>query len=292
MDTQFCSQHAQANQLPLYGTSSFAETWVALEYNGAWEAKALQDNELRPQVNQWLSRQIEQSENGRALFIRDRFAVADTLLIARTTASDQRLYRVPLGGYEDVTFFDSAEILANNTSFKPENAQVVLVCTNGKRDQCCAKFGQPIFEAFAQETILPTYACTHLGGHVYAPTLAVLPAGIYYGYVNPTDVNTVADSILQRQISLAHYRGRTFQSPTVNAADYYVRQQTGLLGFDEFTLAGVGKKDAETFIVRFIDSNSAAHCITLRAWQSEPIVVGCSGKTKPQPRFQLLDYQH
>ena len=52
-----------------------------------------------------------------------------------------------------------------------------LVCTNGRRDRCCAEIGRPITAALAERWPEATWETTHLGGHRFSGTLLALPSG-------------------------------------------------------------------------------------------------------------------
>ncbi|HEU5385864.1 MAG TPA: sucrase ferredoxin [Streptosporangiaceae bacterium] len=53
---------------------------------------------------------------------------------------------------------------------------MALVCTNGKRDRCCAVRGRPVAAAIADATGWDTWESSHLGGHRFAAT-ALLSCG-------------------------------------------------------------------------------------------------------------------
>jgi hypothetical protein len=56
---------------------------------------------------------------------------------------------------------------------------MLLVCTNGRRDVCCALWGQRFYAAAA--ALLPNvWQTTHLGGHRFAATAVSLPAAEYF----------------------------------------------------------------------------------------------------------------
>ncbi|MGB1254090.1 MAG: sucrase ferredoxin, partial [Candidatus Promineifilaceae bacterium] len=182
--TDFCTQVSLNNESPLYGTASHANVWIMLEYSGRWAARALGDNELPDSVNTWLNEQAASIPNSRVLFIKqDSYQKQDTLYIARTEQDEQTLYRVRFESFEDLVGLDVAGVLSGEISAEIVNDPIVLVCTNGKRDQCCAKFGLPTYQALAQKIGAQAWQVTHLGGHRYASAIAVFPAGIYYGYI-------------------------------------------------------------------------------------------------------------
>ena len=66
------------------------------------------------------------------------------------------------------------------------------VCTHGRHDKCCAKFGSRVCRAFRQEVGERAWECSHVGGDRFAGNVVVFPYGIYYGRVGPEDVPDVS----------------------------------------------------------------------------------------------------
>ncbi len=68
---------------------------------------------------------------------------------------------------------------------------LVLVCTNGKRDRCCALLGRPLAAELAASGAEGVWEVTHLGGHRFSPTVLVLPHGYAYGRVQAHSVKEI-----------------------------------------------------------------------------------------------------
>ena len=65
---------------------------------------------------------------------------------------------------------------------------LLLVCTHGKHDRCCAKFGRPLYDAVREQVDEEwVWQSTHVGGDRFAGNLVVLPDGVYYGRVEPSE---------------------------------------------------------------------------------------------------------
>ena len=58
----------------------------------------------------------------------------------------------------------------------------------------------------------------------------VLPEGVYYGRVEPSEAWPVLEAALDGRVRLPHYRGRSCHGFAAQAAERSVREQTGLLG--------------------------------------------------------------
>lgn len=291
--TDFCSQLSLDNDSPLYGTAANAKVWIMLEYSGRWAARALGDNDLPGAVNDWLSTQAGAIPESRVVFIKqDSYQPQDTLYIARADADRQALYRIRFESFEELIAIDVAGVLAGEVSAEIVTDPIVLVCTNGKRDQCCAKFGLPTYQALAQKMGRNVWQVTHIGGHRYAPTLAVFPAGIYYGHIFAEQTDALVEAVTDHQVLLPHYRGRIFQSGPINAADYWLRKETGTLAESGLTVEGSTEGDsAEIQTIRFSDTANTLHSLTIEVGKTEPELASCNKpKFKPAPRYNLLNY--
>jgi hypothetical protein len=96
--------------------------------------------------------------------------------------------------------------------------RLVLACTNGKRDQCCAIRGRPVAAAVAAATDWDTWECSHLGGHRFAATIMLLPTGDMFGWLDPESAIDVLRRFDAGQLVLSHHRGRAGQPAPVQAA--------------------------------------------------------------------------
>ena len=121
----------------------------------------------------------------------------------------------------------------------------------------------------------------------------MFPAGIYYGYVYAEQTNALIKAVANHEILLPHYRGRVFQSGPVNAADYWLRKQTGQLAEDGLTVQAAGEGDsAEVQTIQFTDSAKIRHSVTIEVGKTDPQLASCNKpKYKPAPRYQLLNYE-
>ncbi len=92
------------------------------------------------------------------------------------------------------------------------------MCTNGKRDQCCALRGRPVAGAIADGTDWDTWECSHLGGHRFAATMMLLPTGDMFGWLDEESAVEVTRRFDAGLLVLPHYRGRCGQPEQVQAA--------------------------------------------------------------------------
>lgn len=100
---------------------------------------------------------------------------------------------------------------------------LALVCTNGKRDRCCALLGRPLAAALAASGVEGAWEVTHLGGHRFSPTLLVLPYGYAYGRVEAPAVKEILRGVQEARIVLEGCRGSSAWERPAQAAELAVR---------------------------------------------------------------------
>ena len=140
---------------------------------------------------------------------------------------------------------------------------LVLVCTNGRRDVCCAKLGAPVAQALAQQDGLEVWQTTHLGGHRFAATLLQLPEGLCYGRLEPHEAPALAEAIRGGRVyRLDRLRGRTALSEPAQAAEAIWRERSGRLELD--ALARVAEtREGATTVVTLHDREGNTHELRL-----------------------------
>ncbi|MEM8787904.1 MAG: sucrase ferredoxin [Pseudomonadota bacterium] len=106
---------------------------------------------------------------------------------------------------------------------QPMTAPLVLVCTHGRHDRCCAKWGFQTYRAVAAEAArrggFDVWECTHLGGCRFATGALVLPAGRKYGRLMPDDAAPFLAAEAERRPYLPCYRGAAHLSPPEQVAE-------------------------------------------------------------------------
>jgi hypothetical protein len=104
-----------------------------------------------------------------------------------------------------------------------------LVCTNGRRDECCSLRGAPVLRALGDRAV----ACTHLGGHRFAANVLVLPDNLVFGRLDRASAVALAESLEAGELPLEHLRGRCSLSAEQQAAEILLRRELGLRGLDD-----------------------------------------------------------
>jgi hypothetical protein len=105
---------------------------------------------------------------------------------------------------------------------------LLLVCTHGRRDRCCALDGRALAMALTGVDELDVWECTHLGGHRFAPTALVLPTGYAYGRLDLAGAVAAYKAAAAGEVDTAMCRGRSTWTPAGQVAELAVRAATGL----------------------------------------------------------------
>jgi len=248
VSTVGCSQGALAAGEQLVGSAPVARAWVALEQDGPWGAKAFTASHLDPV----LGRDLEEAAAAvdvRPSLIRRPGRHADPpahaggprhVLVAHTDPSATRLLE---GTVEDPVQLrdldwaalgagDLAAVRRSLPSLSSSDRHHLLVCTNGRRDVCCAVQGRPVALGLAARRPDVVWEVTHTSGHRFAPTAVLLPAGTLHGWLDVDAAGRVLDAAKRGETVLEGSRGRSTWSGPGQVAELAVRAETGELGLD------------------------------------------------------------
>ncbi len=289
----FCRDASLAASEPLYGTAaSDTDLWVVLEVNTPWGAKGLEDSGIPESVVSRLHRFVKASRRARVQLIRrpERVSRAVRLYLASSSEHGAALYRVPISTLEDVVALDLEGFAEGKVPAGAERVSepLYLVCVHGKRDRCCAQHGMPLYSALCSLEPEHTFQTTHLGGHRFAATMLVLPAGVCYGRVLDSEAQAIVKAHRTGELyDLDRLRGRTSYAPAVQAADYWLRKQLGETRLSGLSFESVVVVDG-TSRVTFRDAASALHSIDVGQETLGDLIASCGAKPKPAEKFVPL----
>lgn len=256
MPEHYCSiLSAQAGET-LFGTANRTDHYLLVEYNHAWEDKALPKSSIPEEVKQRVNSLSKSLPYTKTLLIKQSSnptALPLHCFLAAASENHPRLYRFQINSYHDILDLPIEEILQGSPAFSEylDNDPLYLVCTNGRRDVCCSRFGFAVFEKLKKVVGGAAWECTHLGGHRFAVNLIHLPDGIFYGRVHPQDVAGLVEQIQIRKMHLENLRGRTAYSDPAQAAEYFLRKQTGELNLDAYRLVNAAETETGAWQIHF-----------------------------------------
>ncbi|MCC7130557.1 MAG: hypothetical protein B6D39_08385 [Anaerolineae bacterium UTCFX2] len=256
----YCSDLSLQAGEPLIGSATPTARYVLLEYTGAWGAKALNESDLPEAVKRQIDSFVKGDPLAKALLIRQPGgvkALKPRLILASVDEHSPGLYGTVLENYTDLLDLDLSAFFAGSREgiARLSDDPVFLVCTNGRRDPCCARRGASVSNALANAAAYQSFPrvweSTHIGGHRFAANLIVLPHGLLYGRVDPQSALAILSTAQDGQAYLPNLRGRTVYPPPAQAADLYLRSQTGERALTAFALRQTETLDASTWRVVF-----------------------------------------
>ncbi|MBN9102642.1 MULTISPECIES: sucrase ferredoxin [unclassified Pseudonocardia] len=244
-----CAVLARALDEPLAGTAPVAPRWVCLEHRGAWPRDVGEHPD--PAVAAFAARAT--ASGWRLLLIRRpgrRCADAEgRVYLTDTTPSVARTTRLTVAGPADLASvpLPTSGPLPGAVVTDP----LLMVCTHGRRDRCCALDGRTLALAVGDADV---WECSHLGGHRFAPTALVLPTGYLYGRLDVSSAVSARKAAGLGEVEPALCRGRSTWSPAGQVAELAVRAATGLRDADALAVVegssiGVHAKDGRSWNV-------------------------------------------
>jgi len=221
---------AIAGDLPV-ATAPPADHWLLVEHDGPWGRHALTDSDIAPAAVAGLATWAD-LHRARVVLVRRPGAAPRHEAAGRWCRVDSR------PGAESVRWgtFDRDEdlldVLADPHDGEPSTEPVYLVCTHGRHDTCCAIRGRPVAEALAGAFPGRTWECSHIGGDRFAANVVLLPHGLFYGQVPPSDAVRLATAYDDGTLDVDRLRGRSALPAPAQAAQHHARLATGDDGVD------------------------------------------------------------
>jgi len=295
-EEQFCSVLSAAAGEPLIGSAGKANVFFLLEYNGAWDSQAFEKSAIPETIKQKLSGFAKSLPSAKVLLIKQssrpqpnpiHFYVA----LANDTNSQLRL--VELSAYEDLLDLDLSDLLGGDgqDTHYLQTGPLYLVCTNGRRDPCCARFAVQAYKTLKKLVGGAAWECSHLGGHRFAPNVYLMPFGILYGRVSSQDAVALVERTQARQMQLENLRGRSAYPPAAQAAEYYLRRQMGELALDAYRLVGTTETTPSSWLVSFRTTSGAERRLEITARQgSDQVFESCTLDKSTRPvHYELVN---
>jgi hypothetical protein len=252
----YCSELSARSGERAFGTASTGAVWLLVEYPFAWGSRAMESSALAPAIKERLAALLKTIPRSRLLFIKQDPLCRDDFNFFGVRSRERAPYavRLRLTDYKDLLGVNVARIAAGDSTEGGELSRepLFLVCTHGKRDKCCAKFGNPLYKSLRASDAAPSvWQSSHVGGDRFAANLVCFPHGLFYARVSEEAGARAAAEYARGRIVLENFRGRACFAHPVQAAEYFVRAETGLVGLDDLRLAGRERAGALAWRVRF-----------------------------------------
>lgn len=296
----FCSLRSRKADEQAFGTASMGDAWLLLEYARPWGAKAFSDSALPKTLKTYLTGVLNSVPRSRVLLIKQQTRKVKeplTLFIVRSHESSSSILRYEFLEYEHLLDLDLASALAgaSPSGTTPWDGPLFLVCTHGKRDKCCAKFGIPIYKTI--KTLVgesPVWQCSHVGGDRFAANVVCFPDGIFYGHVTEENTELIVKEYYERRIVLTNFRGRSCYPFPVQAAEFFARRETGFHGIGDLKFVNYDPLKPNEWRVTFLSEIDAkVHQVSLRSHLSEfeNRLTCSSSEPRRVVQYSLIEHQ-
>jgi hypothetical protein len=270
---------------------------MLVEYRGLWARNLLAGSGLSSEVKAHLRQQLEALPRSRLLFIRRPRRASEpglTCYFGRTPERGGAFRRFDLERYEDLLTVDAAAALAGGEESSALDHPLLVVCTHGKRDRCCARYGRPLYDALREQVDADwLWQSSHVGGDRFAGNLVCFPQGLYFGRVGRGAAWPLVDEYLAGHVYLERYRGRCCYSFPAQAAEQAVRERTGAVGIDDLALVSATRTSDETWRVNFRAlPTEELHEVEVRAELGDLTYLTCTAATLQRPQHYLAVSHH
>lgn len=242
-----CSVTSESLHESAFGSAATAAAWVCLEQSGPWGRVAATESHLDTDLGRRLDA-AAQAAGARFVLVRTPGRHADdhdgrherhTVLLACADVRRPWMLRGEVPDAHQLAALDvealvrgdraAVQASLSGVELHLDDAPALLVCTNGRRDLCCAVRGRPVAIEAAQRRPGQVWETTHTGGHRYSPTGVLLPTGQTLGRFD-TDLAVAAlDAAARGELAPAlhgdrHDRGLSALDAPVRAAVSAVRE--------------------------------------------------------------------
>lgn len=296
----FCSDAGLELAEPLAGTAPVAAWWLVVEQPGPWGVKALTQSHLDPALGAELDAAVSANGGRVALVRRPRrhpdthYPASHRVWAAGTTPGATFL----LGGWlPDAGVLRSVDWAAMSGTeadavvalqaalpeLRREDEPLLLVCTNGRRDLCCAAKGRQLVADLRDDVVGRVWETTHLGGHRFAPTAVLLPHGVVYGRMDDKLALSVVESAREGRFLDEGYRGRSTFSRPGQSAEAAVRRLLGETGLDDLRVTSVVSTAEAAWDTVVDHADGRSWSVAVRAEEQQPPRPESCGKAPVTP---------
>lgn len=278
-----CSVSSRVDDEEMAGTAPTETAYLFVEYPGAWGRKAVAESRLPAGV----IAHLESLAGVRVQLVRRHGGLVEggVRVFAATLGAG------PAGATVTTAVLDDVAELTDlaPADLQPYAGPLWLVCTNGRRDLCCAETGRPVATALADRWPEATWETTHLGGHRFAGTLLALPSGVTLGRLDPGIAVEACRELEQGRLPLDLARGVAGRSGPVQVAELHVRRELGLVGLaDVTTEAAEAHAGGDRVVVR---AGAERYEVTVSTTPGEPRRQSCADlTTKPAQVYAVTGW--
>ncbi|WP_447956113.1 sucrase ferredoxin [Vreelandella sp. EE7] len=221
MKQTFCADLSREQSDPLAGSAAHAERNLLLSWPRAkWQRNLRHASDMSDTLVEMLD---QMAGNGRRVNLIHRQGQDATRHTVFLMPERQRFSVAR----DELTLFLAAWQNADSLERweqAPPVHDLILCCTHGKKDKCCAKYGYKTFKALAHtvaEHHLPfdVWESSHLGGCRLAASVILLPNARKYGRITPEQTLDFLQTEANGLRFLPGYRGGSQLTPAQQSAE-------------------------------------------------------------------------
>lgn len=213
----FCTDLCLERGEPLAGTGNAPKRALMLAWpRGQWRSPRWESAGMSPDLRAAMH---AAAKSGLHIALTDKVEAEGSL---------PTLHAVPEGTYADFT--DEAALIkaigdyVNGRVFEGRHdpRQVIIVCTDSRRDACCARHGFSTYKALvaaADTTKFHIVQATHIGGCRFAASIVVMPQRQRYGRMTAAQAPAFLAALEQGRVYVAAYKGRTDIAEPIQVAE-------------------------------------------------------------------------
>jgi hypothetical protein len=290
IDTRLSAEVSRALNEPLYGTIKASDVYFLLEYNGNYAHDAWGEADIPAAVKE----KIQTFPNSHRLLIRQPGQSGETdkqitLFIVHANTDVPRIYRINVPDYDAILALDFSMVLEGD-AIPASEEPLYTVCTNGKRDICCSKYGMLLYNALTAVAGDAVWQSSHIGGHRFAATMYCFPHALCYGFLTPEDAPEIVNSYREGRLLLNKLRGRGIMKTVEQIADYFLRRELDEDHINAVRVLDVTNGNAAWDVrLQVADTTYLVHIA-----QAEPMMVlSTTGdeQYKPVAQFKFMGYE-
>jgi hypothetical protein len=213
-----CSEGAAERGDPMLGTAPPQRDWLLVEHPGPWPVEAPYGAELSVDLLRRLGH-----PGLRTLLVRPHGRGTPVPVVRR------RWFRCHDGELRTGHWEHPDDLLVTlePDAGRPHPEPLLLVCTHGVHDVCCAVQGRPVVAALSQRWPGQTFECSHLGGDRFAPNVLLLPDLACYAGMPPEQAVPTIEAHLAGRAGTTWLRGVAGLHPAEQVAVGTVLQRWG-----------------------------------------------------------------
>jgi hypothetical protein len=269
-----CAAAEPADPEPMAGSAPTETEWLLVEQPGPWGRQAVAESRLPETVREHLAG----LDGVRVQLVRRH---------GGASGPGVRIFSAVLGERPVVrtaVLEEPSDLLAA-IAWQEYDGPLWLVCTNGRRDLCCAELGRPVTAALAARWPEATWETTHLGGHRFSGTLLALPAGVVLGRLDPASAVEACAALETGRLPAALTRGRAGLPGLAQVAELHLRAELGLDRLDDVRVVAVDGSQVR------LDARGTAYLVEVEQSLGAPRRHSCADlRTTSAPVYEVVDW--